>query len=291
MRYRLLLHPARSLDRAGLTGAGAALRNARWALDALLPALRPQHAAKLTGLWLREPFARRRYRVLDETALRATRRSDTVFVFGSGGSLRRLTPQEWSQFAEHDVVGFSHFHRQRWIRVDYHLVAEVASIPETAASMRANPLYADTVYGMTKGWIAEAANAMIVHGLLQPGTRIFRWRRKARGRVAPPSRRLSDGLVHGAGSIQDVVNFALVLGWRRVVIVGVDLYDSGYFWVTDAPDRPDLRWAQSETVLATMRLWKEYADRDGVELLVYSPRSLLAEVLPVFSGDDPVVAP
>lgn len=286
-RMRLGLHPARLAERAGFHGTAERLRRLAWAVGEQVPALRSRHAVDRTLLWLREPLGRRAFRVLDERALLATRRSDTVFVFGSSASLRRLTPEEWRRFAEHDVVGFSHFHRQRWIRVDYHLVAEVASAAETAASMRANPLYAETIFGMTKGWTAEAANAMVANRLLPAGTRIFRWRRVARGRIAPPSRRLADGLVHGAGSVQDVVNFALVLGWRRVVVVGVDLRGGGYFWMEDAPDASGGdRWPQADRVLPAMRLFLEHAHRDGIRLEVYSPQSLLAEVLPVFSWDD-----
>jgi len=182
-----------------------------------------------------------------------------------------------------DTVGFSHFHRQRWVRVDYHLIAEVESASATTTSIRSNPLYADTIFGMTRGWMAEAANEMVADRMLPSGSRIFRWRRVARGMVVPPSRHLSNGLVHGAGSVQDTVNFALIMGWRRIVIAGVDLVGNDYFWMSsEAGKIPTERWAQADTVLASFRLWRELAAADGIELLTYSASSLLAEVLPIF---------
>ena len=40
-----------------------------------------------------------------------------------------------------------------------------------------------------------------------------------------------DGLRHIAGTLSDAVNCAFCLGWRHIVLVGVDLYDSRYFYL------------------------------------------------------------
>jgi hypothetical protein len=277
----------------GLPGVAGRLRALAWNVDAMVPAFRPSHAITLTRLWVGDRRRRGSYPVLSEPELHAMRRSDTVFVFGSGRSLTDIGDEEWERIAEHDVVGFSHFHRQRWVHVDYHLVAEVPSVRETAESIRANPFYRSTVFGLMDGWIAEASNALIAGGLLAPGTRVFRWRRIGRDRTLPPSSSLENGLVHGTNSILDVVNFALVLGWRRVVIAGVDLYNREYFWLPAGVGRPDDRawltvtdtWPQADQILEAFALWRRLADLGGVELLAYNPRSLLTRVLPIFSWD------
>jgi hypothetical protein len=245
----------------------------------------------LTRLWLGDRRNRRLYPELAEQELRAARRSQTVFVLGSGRSLVEIEPAEWERIARHDTVGFSHTHRQQWVRIDYHLVAEVGAVVEAAASMRGNPCYADTIVGLMDGWVAEAANAFVAGRLLGPGTRVFRWRRVGRGRVIPPSRSLRDGLVHGSNSILDMVNFAIVLGWKRIVIAGVDLYNKEYFWLPTETTRPDekpeftaaSRWPQADEIVRMLGLWRSLLEPEGIELLVYNPRSLLAESLPVFA--------
>lgn len=252
--------------------------------------MRPGHAARLTRLWLREPFGRRHYRVLSDSALLATRRSDTAFVFGSGRSLVDIPDEDWQRIAGFDTVGFSHFHRQRWVRVDYHLIAELASPPETGESIAANPLYSTTIFGIQKGWIAHASNEMIADALLPSGAQVFRWQRVARGQGGTPSRTLREGLVHGVGTIQDVVNFALVMGWRRIVIAGVDLYNREYFWLppgtTHEHEHPgvtaDAGWVQAGQLVDALGRWAELARRDGVSIEVYDSRSLLAQALPLF---------
>jgi hypothetical protein len=263
----------------------------RWGISLLGPTLRPDIAVRLTRAWAAERRSRPAYRVLSEAELRATRRSDTAFVFGSGRSLVEIGADEWARISACDTIGFSHFHLQRWVRVDYHLVMEIVSADETAASFRANPNYADTVYGLMQGWVAEASNELVGRRLLPAGARIFRWRRVARGRSIPPSRSFRDGVVHGTNSVHDVVNFAVLAGWKRIVIAGVDLYNKEYFWlppeVTREDERPqyaaDSRWVQADAMIETFRLWREVLEREGIELFVYNERSLLAGALPVFS--------
>src|SRR5689334_17862866 len=58
---------------------------------------------------VRQQLNRGAYRELDEQGLVAARRSDTVFVFGSGYSLNSITPDEWAAIARHDTFGFTAF--------------------------------------------------------------------------------------------------------------------------------------------------------------------------------------
>ena len=291
MRERL--HVAPALERLGYADAATRLRTVRADALAHVEAARYREAWTGTLWWLREPRGRRSYRVLSEAELLATRRSDTAFVFGSGGSLRQIAPDEWERIGRHDTVGFSHFHRQRWVDVSYHLVAEVNGVEETAASIRTNPRYSNTVFLVGKGWMAQAPNELVARRLLPQGARIFRWRRVARGLTVPPSPSLRRGFVHGSNSSLDVVNFALVMGWKRVVVVGVDLYDRSYFFLDEGETRPDERegwhasmpFHQADHVVSMFGLWRRHAEARGVELSVYSPRSLLAQVLPVFTWD------
>jgi hypothetical protein len=281
---------ARGLERLGLAEAAEAARRVRWFVDHLRWSLRPARAARLTMLWLREHAGRSAYVVLTEEAIRATRRSETVFLFGSGKSILEIGDAEWDYLGRHDTIAFSHFHRHRGVRVDYHLVAELFDLEGTASSIASNPFYAETVFLVMKGWLAERGNEMVARRLLPPGARIFRFKRRARGRIVPPSPSLSHGLVHGSNSSLDVTNFALAMGWRRIVLVGIDLYDKEYFYlppgVTGPGEPPGVtatsRFPGAEQTVATLALWRELAGHDGVELFVYNPRSLLAEVLPVF---------
>jgi hypothetical protein len=254
-------------------------------------AARPSFAARAGRAYASERAGRSTYRVLAAAELLATRSADTAFVFGSGKSLLDIGPAEWELIAEQDTVSFSEFPRQRFVRADYHMIGEVVHPEAYAKRIRENPLYADTVFLVQRGALAEMSNVIVGRRLLPPHARIFRYRRLARGRYAPPSRSLDAGLVHAWNSSISATNFAVAMGYSRVVLTGVDLYDREYFWLPDGARRetipegstPADLFNMSRPVVELFANWRAVLEQEGVQLLVYNPRSLLAEVLPVFS--------
>jgi hypothetical protein len=266
--------------------------------------------AMLADAWVRDRWSRRRYRLLDERGARAHRTSDTVFVFGSGYSLNELSAAEWKAFARHDVFGFNAFYYQRWIPVGFHLLrggiyGELRWRPyadEVSRTFRDNPLFANTVFVMQEEYFAQFANQMIGYRLMPEGARLLRYR-TARG-DGPPTRAIADGLRHETGTLADSVNCAYCLGWTEIVLVGVDLYDSRYFYlppeqtvgidaatalVTGAERNTyrgnragDVHPTAANGVVDLMRRWRQVLNADGIELSVYNPRSLLRDVLPVY---------
>jgi hypothetical protein len=242
---------------------------------------------------------RRAYSFLSEDDLRSARRSETAFVFGSGASLNELTAEEWAHVEQHDTIGFNWFVRQEFVRCDYHLIR---AIPDTDFSRavwepqvrdyfrlaRDNPRFARTIYLVQTGFRATNGNRAIGYRLLPQDNPVFLWRTSTDR--AEPGRSFAEGLTHGVSTLQETVNFAYLLGWKRIVLVGVDLYDRRYFWLP--PDRAravdeDRGASAGDThsaggVIERLGAWREQFAADGVELLVYRQESLLSRVLPVY---------
>jgi hypothetical protein len=254
----------------------------------LRPLLAPRSLRHNGSLYALDRLRRRTYPELTEAELLATRASDTAFVFGSGRSLLEVGDDEWRRISEHATISFSEFVRQDFVRADYHLVGEVYDVVEYARLLRDNPRYSDTIVLLQEGWLADDSNALVARRLLRPRTRVFRYRRTSRGRYSPPSRSFSDGLVHGWNTSTSVTNLALLMGFRRIVLTGIDLYDRNYFWLPEGEARPtvtsavDAPFPTSEPVIDLFARWRELLEPEGVELTVYNPRSLLARSLEVF---------
>lgn len=269
----------------------------------------------LFDAWVRDRLNRRAYTMLNESELRASRKSETVFIFGSGYSLNDISQSEWKEIEKHDTLGFSGFIYQRWIPVDYHLIRGWAEMKagslnwrghtmDYAAVLNANPCFEHTIFIMQGEYMAQFCNSLIGYRLLRQGTRILRY---TTVRMAgPPTDSLSDGLRHMNGTLCDAVNFAYSLGWKKIVLVGVDLYDSRYFWL--APDETlawdessgmfipgpintrNLRYDQMHNTARTgvvkiMGQWRTYFKERGVDISVYNPKSLMVEVMPVYQRD------
>lgn len=253
--------------------------------------------------WLADRKNRSRYERLDESQLRHLVRSETCFVFGCGRSLVDISPAEWQAISRHNTIGFNYFIRSGFVPVDFHLVGEMASyndrdpaiwrpvVQEYAKLIEENPCYSKTVLGLQEGLSALQSNRLAASAALRPERRVFRYRRIARGAVRPPSTSLATGLVHGAGSLVGCVNLAVILGFREVVLAGVDLYDRRVFWASDnagaldaeslgAPDGEE-RHATADAMVEYLGDWGPRLAARGVTLSVYNPRSLLSRVLPV----------
>ena len=257
--------------------------------------------------------ARRHYRILTEQELRARRRSDRVFIFGSGYSLNDITPAEWRSLAEHDVFGFSGFVHQQWIPVGFHLIRAwdegaigQARVRRTARAyaqqLEANPLFESAVLLIQKDLTAMFGNTLVGDRLLRTGRGLFLFK-TAESLDGLPTDAFRRGLTHTAGTLSDCINAASLIGWREIVLVGVDLYDSRYFWApadrtlafekggeTMMPMERNTRgihWSQPHNtvdngLVGTMSAWRSELARRGIVLSVYNPRSLLAGVLPVY---------
>lgn len=265
----------------------------------------------LADAWLRNLITRGRYNNLSAEQAARARTSDTVFVFGSGYSLNSISVAEWAHIRQHDVFGFNAFYYQHWAPVNFHLLrgglyGELRwrrYAEEVVEAIRSNPLYADTVFVMQEEFQASFTNQLIGYGLFPPAKGIVRYA-TARGAGRKPTRSISEGLRHLAGTLSDAVNCAFCLGWRHIVLVGVDLYDSRYFWLPDdqtaSVDRENAtvvgspvnalggnrydekHYTTRNGVVELMSEWREMFESEGIRMSVYNPASLLAAVLPVY---------
>lgn len=247
-------------------------------------------------------LARRHYRILTEDELRSRRKSDTVFIFGSGASLCDIPAAEWERISKVDTFSFNFFSYQDYVRADYHLVREVAALPTLGLVdkvldlygwlITSNRLYDGTVFFMQGEYAGIASNRILGRHLLKRGSSIFFYKTKSRGRYEPPSSSLAAGLVHGPGTLIDSVNACFLIGYRRIVLAGVDLYDHRYFFLDDnEEDRLEAERGQTaDSAHSTVRngivkflgKWHTELAKHNCELMVYNPRSLLTDVLPLF---------
>jgi hypothetical protein len=239
---------------------------------------------------------------------RASRRSQTLFILGSGYSVNAISPSEWAHMAAHNTLSFNRFIHQDFVRADYHIMRELAPYetfqrafwqPELEAYaevLEANPHYAETMLLMQAGWMAIAANRLIGLGCLKAGRKILRYRNRPQNDDhSLPDGRFEDGIVHHLGTLSDAIHLGYLGGWTHLVLVGVDLYDRRSFWLPPDDLRRDYQQGNAtiETphntaltgIIPFLQRWQAYLAQQGVRLWVYNPRSLLAEFMPVYSTE------
>ncbi len=266
--------------------------------------------------WASNRLAAGRYHALDVETVYGRKKSDTIFVFGSGYSVNDITSEQWAVICQHDTLGFNWFMRQDFIPLDYHLGRELhrprlgrrasrAIIAEYADLLEKSVHQATTLI-LQGGWSAAGMNMVVGSRRLTRGRALYRFRNTP---PPGPSHSLQRGLVHQLGTLSDAVNFAYLGGWRHIVLVGVDLYDHRYFWLPPDELREDyakhiMYTLQEKGPDQTTRTVKRRPRLDDVHstarngivdlmadwdarmphstLWVLNPRSLLAEVLPAY---------
>lgn len=240
--------------------------------------------------WLINNLSQKNYHLLSETELKKTRTSDTAFIFGSGYSINNITPNEWTHISEHNTISFREFPRQNFVRADYHVTGEIDFIEPYADRICKNPFYQNTNFIVQKGWSAHGANMLIGKRLLPPKASIFRFYRCGRSQHTAPSQSFSNGLVHGFNSSFSVTNFAFLMGWKHIVLAGIDLNDKRYFWLNPEETRTYEKsgityqsvFTNADQIVPLFGYWTEVMSKLGVQLYTLNPKSLLADVMPVY---------
>ena len=238
------------------------------------------------------------YHELSVSELLKTKTSDTIFIFGSGYSLNTMSKKWWDLFSNHDTLGNNYFIRQQWIPIRYHFIREmennanefnknelITHVIEFTRELSSNPLFDNAVLFMQKDYYGYLSNLLIGNQLLDNKYNIFRYR-TWRGKHLP-TESFREGIPRSAGAIGACINIAYLMGWKNIVLVGVDLYDNRYFWLgyneardTRAVDLPH-RTVQ-RGVIEEMGKWRKKLLGRNVNLSVFNKKSLLTKVLPVF---------
>lgn len=247
--------------------------------------------------WLAFLRHRSRYHVVGERELREARKSDIVFIFGSGYSLNDITAAEWRAIEAHDTVGFNWFVHQQFVRCDFQMVREIgddaawrAQAAEYFNLIRSNPRFARSIFLVQTGFKAVNGNRALGYQLLPDSNPVYLFRSHY---ARLPSSSLRQGLVHTNGTLSDCINFAALVGWRTIVLCGVDLYDRRYFWLRPdearhgdtAIDEPHNTVAGGTVIggiVDSLAEWREFYQQQGISLYAYNPRSLLVKAMPVW---------
>lgn len=260
------------------------------------------------------------YVEISQQGLQASKRSDTIFIFGGGASIARIAPEQWEAIRNHDTMTFSYSIVQKFVPVKFHLIRELGltghdtsdrkepwrKIFDSYADVaKSNPNYRNTVYAVQGGWFAYAGNRLIGGKFLPKGSRIFRFVNGYRYPDAPPSSSFERGLTHGPSTVTDCVNFAAILGYKTIVLCGIDLKDRRYFWndpgidayaisgITDSgggeyagEGNLEEQHRTGDKMLRWAVLWKDELSSRGITLSIFNPDSKLAETLPLYSVVD-----
>ena len=247
---------------------------------------------------------------LDKKEVLKVKRSNTLFIFGSGYSLNELKEENWRYFEKNDTLGFNHFLKQKWIKLSFHLIrgwtegfanisVGIKGFKEINELISYNKLYKNTVFIIQNEIFATVGNTFINKKEFGNYKKIYPYKteKKPFPDILHPHR-----FCHHNSTLFDALSFAYIMRWKKIVLVGVDLYDTRYFFLegdktlyTDyktgvqnlqnipIETRGLIRTtAHTTNFLEKIELWKMKFEEEGLNLYVYNPKSLLRKILPIY---------
>lgn len=253
-----------------------------------------------------------------ELDLRPYKTSDTVFLLGSGSSINQISDRQWQTIQQHDTIGFNFWPvhpfiprifvfesvaevRQKGLfskflsllnsRADAYahvpkIVTEAKKLELRQIATELIPEFKKNLYvGYTVSIVARAENE------LEAGLKFL----AGKDYFAPDYK--AGRLFKYGGSVIAVISLALKMNYRRIVLCGIDLGDSHYFY-QDAARYPEtaewefipktdvhltarkLPWMMpSQEVIYTFK--RVILDPKAVELSVLNRNSTLFPRIPV----------
>ena len=259
------------------------------------------------GAFLHDLTARRSYNFIPlEQFTQGRKISDTIFVFGSGSSLKDVTPEEWAKINLHNTLGWKSFVYQEYVHADFLILREVMThdmhnpqglrreLTRLMTQAMNNSRFENALMLVQEGWRARAGNELFgSHIAPQDRFQYARFKNGARYPDAMPSESFSQGITHIHGTLTDAVNLAFLGGWKHIVLIGIDLYDSAYFVAIEQKEHliatggsaGHIHPTAKSGIVEKMAVWRQWLYERGVTIHVYNPRSLMAEIMPVFDRD------
>lgn len=243
--------------------------------------------------------------------IKKSREKDIVFIMGSGSSVNDISKEEWKHISEFgDTFSFNYFFRGMFVPITYHISGEISeahnygpilissnarkNIKSYYSSLFNNPFYKDTIYFLRyKTKVINIPISVATWALYF--LKAFENRRICLYEIDQTKKLPSDSIhsiTHQEATLSDAINISYILGYSKIVLVGVDLYDKRYFWVKEGETREsNLKKGKkysgphktADRMVKVMNEWSKYLNKKNVKLYVYNPQSLLGKVLPVYN--------
>lgn len=205
-------------------------------------------------------YERKGVPTLNTLELSTSRKSDTVFILGSGPSINDISAKEWEVIGQHDTWGFNFWFCHSFIPTAYF----VQSVLRPESDSDINERLDDLIYKMLKDKIEEYETVnLFLRGdginhekfhTTKLGDFVLNHQGftkcvvpelpvSSKNRIAPELlygqlKKLGFYDIHNepwpvpkfGGTITELISLASILGYKKIVLCGVDMNDGGHFY-------------------------------------------------------------
>lgn len=176
------------------------------------------------------------------------KKTDLIFILGSGFSLNKISKKKWQIIEKNDTIGFNNTFYLKKAPITYHIARagnEDTQFYHTLINwinffqnkIKNNKFYNDTIFFFPKGITANFTNTLFGKRLYKIKNKFFLFRTNRISNL--PKKSLDAGLIHRSGTLFDAISLAYYLRYKKIILLGIDLYDARYFF---APKNKTITW-------------------------------------------------
>lgn len=191
--------------------------------------------------WLRSQARQSGYLLANRDILSKNKTSDTLFILGSGPSINAINSQGWNEISRHNSIGFNYFLSHPFVPTFFHmeLLRKDMEMFSGCYSLRREAYkyvpFMINYHFLTYDNLKPADLDFIDHKLITVPRMYVEARPEDLARVVDFSQNHiesldDDFLLHYRGSLCLMISFGILLGYKKIVLVGVDLNSPDYFY-------------------------------------------------------------
>lgn len=244
--------------------------------------------------------------------LKKIKKHEEVFILGSGASINNIS--NWDYVKERDSIGFNYFLLHAFVPSVFFLEADrLACNSHIYTEIIEKKLveFSRTVFFVKKrqGFkpILHFLKTRKLKGFLFKGGNFEASNNKALGDMLEQylNSRFMSNFAHysqGVASVEQLVLFAIRMGYKKIYLCGVDLNNTSYFYDDEKYNQIRKKGLVPQsgqtgaihktndksscwgglTVAEVIKIYNDYFVKHGGKIYVCNPQSALAEFLPVF---------
>lgn len=169
--------------------------------------------------------------------------SDTLFILGSGSSVMNLTDENWEEINTHDSLGFNAWSLHDFVPTFYAIetsknkfIAELRKehLNDRLDEYKDTPIFVQYQHMLMAGVNYNNINLpkknVYYNAPYMPNTTNLRVLNDLIGRLIAKKEKGFCELMHYSSSLSYMIGLGYLMGYKKIVLLGIDLDNSGYFF-------------------------------------------------------------
>lgn len=251
------------------------------------------------------------YKIINFKEIRKIiKKSDTIVIYGTGSSINRIKKNEWKKLRKFNSISLGHFAEHAYkkkIDIDIAHIKEIGAWGDIVNDSQLENMkevvnyvegcqklknYNKTIFLVQSGIPGKCSNFMIDNLLFKFKSNIAFYKNSQILNNINKFTGNKSFLNGYCGSLSIVITFAIKLGWKNIILAGVDLVDNRYFylkknqtpqWNSKRKIKVNDPHSMKKRTIEYVNDLSKWSKSRGIKLYSLNKKNILADILPIFN--------